>query len=101
MSRKLYDWSAPNSVFVFNAQAANANLNDPSVIKLLNIYQQMGTPFRIRTIERYLELLQPWHPESEFIPMIEWHGFDQSLMSVEDRIAAGPGGGGYGAYLIK
>lgn len=101
MAKVLYDWSAPNSVWAFNAQAANANVNDPSVAKLLAIYKQMGTPFTIRSVERYIELLKPWRPESDFIPLLEWHGFDQSQMTEEDRIAAGPGGGGYGAYLVK
>ncbi len=101
IARVLYDWSAPNSVWAFNAQAANANPNDPAVAKLLAIYKQMGSTFTIRSLDRYLELLHPWKPETDFVPLLEWHGFDQSLMSAEDLAGAGPGGGGYGAYLAK
>lgn len=101
IARTLYDWSAPNSVWAFNAQAANGNVNDPAVAKLLAIYKQMGSTFTIRPLERYLELLHPWKPETGFIPLLEWHGFDQSLMTPEDLAGAGPGGGGYGAYLVK
>jgi hypothetical protein len=50
---------------------------------------------------RAFEAVKPWHPEKDFIPFIEWHDFDRSLMSEEDVNAVGPGGGGYGAYLIK
>ncbi|GEM_PF-2592336 len=34
------------------------------------------------------------------LPM-DWHGFDQTEMSKEDQNAFGPGGAGYGAYLVK
>ena len=101
LARVLYDWSAPNSVWAFNAQGTNANPDDPDVAKLLAIYKQTGTPFTVRTLDRYLELVKPWKPETEFVALLEWHGFDQSMMTAEDLRHAGPGGSGYGAYLVK
>jgi hypothetical protein len=102
MAQVLYETTGPNSVWAFNAQGANSNLDDPNVQKLLARYEQMGAPFRIRTTDEYMELVKPWHPEGgSFIPLTEWHGFDQSLMTADELNAAGPGGGGYGAYLIK
>jgi len=102
MAQVLYAKTGPKSVWAFNAQGANGNPNDPYVMKLLSIYKQTGTPFHLRTIDQYIELVKPWHPENgSFIPLIEWNGFDQSLMTADDLNGAGPGGGGYGAYLLK
>lgn len=102
MAQVLYEKSGPDSVWAFNAQGANANASDPYMMKLLERYQQMGSPFHIRTTDEYMELVKPWHPEGgSFIPLTDWNGFDPSLMTAADLYAAGPGGGGYGAYLIK
>jgi hypothetical protein len=100
-AQALYEWSGKKSVWAFNAQAGNSNPNEPGVAKVLEIYRQMGTPFYVRSLDRYLELLKPWRPESHFIPFTEWHGFDSAMMTAGDLQAAGPGGGGYGAYLVK
>jgi hypothetical protein len=102
MAQVLYKKSGPNSVWAFNAQGANGNPNHPDAAKLLALYKQMGTPFHVRTTEQYAELVKPWHPENgSFTPLTEWNGFDQSLMTADELKSAGPGGGGYGAYLIK
>jgi hypothetical protein len=102
MAHVLYTKTGPNSVWAFNAQGANSNVSDPDMMKLLETYKQMGAPFHIRTTEEYMELIKPWHPEGgRFIPLTEWNGFDQSLMTKNDLKSAGSGGGGYGAYLIK
>lgn len=102
MAQVLYTKTGPNSVWAFNAQGANSNPNDPDMMKLLERYKQMGSTFHIRTTEQYAELIKPWHIEGgSFIPLTEWNGLDQSIMTADDLMAAGPGGGGYGAYLLK
>jgi hypothetical protein len=101
MAQFLYDWTGPKSVWAFNAQAANANTEDPGVKKVLNYYKNMGAAVNYRTVDQYIELVKPWHPDKEFISLLEWHGFDKNSLSEEDTKAAGPGGGGYGAYLVK
>lgn len=99
--RYLYEWSGPKACLAFNAQLANASAEGPGGL-LMKIYESMGSPLYLRTVEKYQELTQPWKPGPEgFVPFVEWHGFDQSFMSDEERAAAGPGGGGYGAYLVK
>jgi hypothetical protein len=97
----LNDWAGKKSVWAFNAQAANVNTEEPGMKKVIKYYIDIGSPMNYRTTEQYLELIKPWHPETEFIPFLDWHGFDKSTMSKEDAYAVGPGGGGYGAYLIR
>ena len=98
MARTLHEWSGPGACWAFNAQGAGAN-SDPQVV---NIYAQMGTPVYVRPLEKYQKLIQPWHPDEKgFIPLLTWHGLDESEMTDADREAFGPSGIGYGAYLIK
>jgi hypothetical protein len=98
----IYDWAAPGSCLAFNAQAADINLQDPAMIKVLNIYEQMGSHLNFRSLKQLEVLLQPWKLDKDgFIPLLDWNGFDQSELGQEDVTAFGPMGGGYGAYLIK
>jgi hypothetical protein len=102
LAKFLYDWSAPGSCLVFNAQGAEMNLQDPDMIKAMNIYAQMGSPLIIRTLAQYHKLLEPWKLEGkEFIPLLEWNGFEQSEMGKDDLRSFGPMGGGSGGYLGK
>ncbi|MBI5838748.1 MAG: SAM-dependent methyltransferase [Chloroflexi bacterium] len=101
LARVLYDWAAPGSCLAFNAQGAEVPDN-PAVEQVMKIYEQMGSKVTLRSLERYRELLQPWQPDANgFISLLEWHGFDQSVLAKEDAQAFGPLGGGYGAYLVK
>jgi hypothetical protein len=102
IARILYEWAGKDSCWAFHTQAADANPNDPGVIQVQKIYEQMGTPGYPRSLERYKELLQPWRPDEKgFISLLEWHGLDQAEMTEEDQQSWGPTGIGYGAYLIK
>lgn len=99
-ARSLYDWASPGSYLAFNAQTGNRD--DPASQRVIEIYKRMGTAIHHRSVEEYIELLKPWEPDAKgFIPLLEWHGFDQSELSQEDAQAFGPMGGGYGAYLKK
>ena len=103
-ARTLYDWAGEKSCWAFNAQGADAKVDsdDPEAARGLDIYKRSGAPVYIRTLERYLELIQPWKPDEQgFRTLLDWHGFDQSEMSEEDRRIYGNTGGGYGAYLSK
>jgi len=102
ISHALHNWAGPRSCWAYNAQAVDGDPNDPNVVAVMNIYKQMGTPVYARSLNRTLELLQPWHADANgFIPLLKWHGFDQSELSREEAPAFGPMGGGYGAYMIK
>lgn len=101
-ARHLYDWTAPGSCFVFNAQAAEVNLEEPAVQQAMQIYEKMGQKVLTRSLKQFRELLEPWQLEAQgFIPLLEWHGFDQSELGKEDLQAFGAMGGGFGAYLTK
>jgi len=98
----LHSWAGKKSVWAFNAQAARAkNVVDPSGDKVLAYYKQIGAPMTIRSIEEYVQLVKPWHPDPGFIPFNEWHKFDQAFMSEADLVQFGASGSGYGAYLHK
>ena len=98
----LYDWAEPGSCLVFNAQGSDVNLEDPAAQKIKKIYEQSGSVLHNRTLERYLELLQPWKPDGKgFVSLLDWHGFDALELGKEDIASFEPMGGGYGAYLIK
>jgi hypothetical protein len=100
-ARVLYEWSGGNACWAFNVQAGG-DPNDPQMVKVRAIYEQMGTPMHFRSLEKHEELLEPWQlDEPGFVSLLEWHSLDQSLMSEEDRRLVGAGGGGYGVYLIK
>jgi len=100
--RYLYDWAAPGSCLAFNAQGADMNPEDPAVAQSIQLYQKMGQNTFPRSLKEYQELLKPWQPDAQgFIPLLEWHGFEQSELGKEDIAAFGPMGGGYGAYLVK
>jgi hypothetical protein len=98
----LHEWAGTRSCWALNAQAADVDLNDPLTIQVKQVYERTGTPMYARPLARFRELVQPWRPEErDFVSLLEWHGFDQTEMSKEDRSAFGPGGAGYGAYLVK
>jgi hypothetical protein len=90
----LYDWAAPNSCWVFNAQGANSTA-DPA---LEAIYAQMGAPIFVRTLEHYQELVKPWRADDKgWISLLDWHGMESHNLSEEDRRSFP----GFGAYLVK
>ncbi len=102
LAQCLYDWSGPKSCLVFHAQGAGADPNDPDNLQVVKIYEQMGNVLNFHTLAEYEEVVRPWHPdESGFIPLLKWHGLDPSMMKEQDVRNFGPGGGGYGAYLVK
>jgi hypothetical protein len=104
VARALDDWSGPKSCWVFNGQGESSGVADPRAIQVTKMYERMGTPLYIRTVEEYGQLVRPWHPDERgFVSFLEWHGidFDQLGMTPEDREIVGATGGGFGVYLYK
>jgi hypothetical protein len=98
----LYEWAGQKSCLAYNAQVADVNINDPASARALALYAQMGSPVYPRPLSKHQELVQPWHPDANgFIPLLKWHGFDQSDLTPEDSKIFGTVGAGYGAYLVK
>lgn len=96
----IYEWAAPGSCLAFNAQGANLPDN-PTLDQTFKIYEQMGSTFHRRSLNKFRELLRPWKMDQDFISLLEWHGFDESELAQEDLETIGPLAGGYGAYLVK
>lgn len=102
IAQTLFAWTGPGSCWVFHAQGADWDPNDPLGPQARKIYEDMGTPTYSRTKEEYAALLKPWHlDENGFISLLDWHGFDSSLLEEHNAQSWGPGGVGYGAYLVK
>ena len=101
-ANQLYQWASDESVWAFNAQAIDADENNPTSRIMIELYARMGSTLKFRSEERFRELLQPWIPDSKgFISYLQWHGLDDSIMTTEELVIAGPAGAGAGAYLIK
>ena len=76
--------------------------DDPSVANVIQVYASIGTPMHFRSLDRFRELVVPWHPDEHgYISLLDWHGFDKEILSGEDEDAWGQAGGNFGAYLIK
>src|SRR5437667_2288613 len=102
VARYLYDWAGPRTTLAFEAQVALDSSDSPMIADLLKAYEQTGSKMHIRPLARFHELIRPWRVDGgQFTSLLEWHGFDPSLMGEEERRLAGPGGGNYGAYLVK
>ena len=98
----LYEWAAPGSCLAFNTQVMDINLQDPAVIEMFAIYESFGQEGHPRSTELFNKLIQPWKlDEKGWIPLLEWNGFDQTVLAKDEIAAFGPLGGGSGAYLTK
>jgi hypothetical protein len=102
IAQTLYEWSGPRACLAFQAQAVTLNPDDPSMRKAQAIYEQMGSPFFIRSLDETIQLLQPWRPdEPGFVDLLSWHSLNGDMLSQEDIDAFGAAGGSYGSYLVK
>lgn len=100
-AKYLYEWGGPKSCWAFNTQNAGVNPDDPNISEAIKVYKQMGSQIYIRSMERFLELIKPWEPDSNgFVSFLEWHGFDESILPEAARQVA-KSGGNFGAYLTK
>lgn len=101
-ARFLHEWSGPNACLAFQAQGVTMNIDDPSIKKTAEIYESIGSPLQLRSLEETQRILSPWRPdESGFIDLLSWHSVSRDTLSEEDIRAFGTTGGSYGAYMVK
>ncbi len=101
-AQALAAWAGKGSCWAFHAQGAVDPPTDPGAVQAMKMYERMGSPMTYRPLEKFRELLQPWRPDGQdFVSLLDWHGFDQSIMAQEDKSAWGQAGGNYGAYLSQ
>ena len=102
VARTLDGWADDAACWVFNAQAAGTNKDDPMVVEMIRTYKNMGSPVHIRSKNEYVKLIHPWTPDEKgLVSLLDWHGLDSSELSDADASQFGPTGAGYGAYLLK
>jgi hypothetical protein len=102
IAHMLHDWSGGRSCWVVDIPLADADPNDPAMARVIDIYNQLGSPMYVRSLQAYRHLVQPWQPDARgFVSFLDWHNLDQSIMNPADQQSLGQSGGGYGAYLIK
>lgn len=101
IAQVLYEWAGEKSCWVFQAQGADFDPDNPALGMALKVYEQMKQPFYVRSLEQYQQLVSPWRPDDQgFISLLDWHGLDESQMTQEEREQFSTGAG-YGAYLVK
>jgi hypothetical protein len=99
VARTLYDWSDGGSCLAF--YLGMVNTEDPALVKMAEVFRQMGEEWHFRPLEVFQELFKPWRPdELGYRTMEEWHGIEVK-MSAKDLEAFTAGGSGYGVYLVK
>ncbi|MEI6291054.1 MAG: SAM-dependent methyltransferase [Chloroflexota bacterium] len=99
--QSLYDWAAPGSTLAYNANSVT-NPDDPEIKKSIELYKSFGSPFYVRSLESHKKLISPWKASQDgFISLLDWNGFDQSIMSELDEASLGPQGGGFGAFITR
>ena len=99
-ARTLYDWSDESSCLAFYMSVA-ADLESPTLAKVIEMYRQFGEEMHFRPLEVFKELIRPWRPdELGYRAMDEWHGIEVA-MSEADLKTFAAGGAGYGVYLVK
>ena len=61
----------------------------------------MGSHLDIHSMAKFLDMLRPWQPDQVgFISLLEWHGFDETIMPEAARQVS-KNGDTFGAYLTK
>lgn len=101
-ARFLYDWTGPQACFAYLAQGAGINTDDPKMAKTLELYSRMGSPMTMHSLERTLQMIEPWRPdEPGFVDFLHWHSLTRDTMVQDDLEAFSASGGAYGAYLVK
>jgi hypothetical protein len=73
----LHRWSGPKSCLAFNAQNANTTADDSGDRQAIKIYKQMGSAIYFRTLEQYLQLLQPV-ARTERASFLSWTGINST-----------------------
>ncbi len=102
VAKYLAEWAGPRSCWAFCIQLAIANPEGPAMTNAEKMYERMGSKLYFRSLEKYLELFQPWHADARgLISFLDWHGLDRATQSLEELRAVGPSGGGHVAFLVK
>jgi SAM-dependent methyltransferase len=99
IARTLYDWAPHGSKLFATFETKAPHLMTPRIQALVDMFEQMGSPYRFLTLQRSQELMDPWQPDTRgFRPLAELLGLPGEVPE-EDR--EGVELEFYGATLVK
>ncbi len=93
----LYEWSAPGSKLFFCDGDASAE--SEQMMKMKEIYKNVGQPIYSRPKRETLELIKPWEiDEPDLMPLEEWFQLDDE---VSQKVMKAFGGGTFYGGILK
>jgi hypothetical protein len=102
VANDLHAWAGDRACWVVDVPLSDANPEHPAMVELVNMYNQMGAPMYLRSLDTCRRLLQPWSPDTRgFFSFRDWHELGRDALSDTDWQALGESAGGYAAYLER
>jgi SAM-dependent methyltransferase len=98
IARTLYDWAPEGSRLFATFETKAEGSMTPKMQQLVDMFDQMGTPYRFLTLKTAKELMAPWSDDGRgYCPLAELLGLEQ--VPIEDR--EGVDLEFYGAVFVK
>lgn len=99
IARTVYDWAPQGSKLFGTFETKNPDLMTPKMQALVDMFEQMGSPYRFLTLQRSKELMAPWRADARgFRPLAELLGLPDGVPEADRE---GVGLEFYGATLAK
>ncbi len=99
LMKTLYAWAPVGSKLYASFETKDATAMTPKLAQFVDMFDQMGTPYRFLTLEESQQLISPWPVDGAgFRPLAEWLDLEDQI-NLEDR--EGVELEFYGVHLIK
>jgi hypothetical protein len=89
-SRDLHDWAAPGSKLFMTFETKDPALTSPRWEQFEAMFHRMGEPFRLHSLDAYLEMCRPWTVDAAgAVPLASFLGHGAGHITPEDREGIG------------